>query len=314
MTSPPRVALIIPVRNGGEVWRRAAAAIRSQRRQPDRVLVIDSASSDGSDDVALEHGFDLRRIAAQDFDHGGTRQAAAEQCRGFDVLVYLTQDAVLADPHSLGLLLRAFEDPRVAVAYGRQLPRPEAGAIEAHGRWFNYPAVSQVRTLEDVPSLGIKAAFTSNAYCAYRAKDFFATGGFPSRLILSEDMVVAARQIQAGRAIAYVSESCVVHSHGYTIAQEFKRYFDIGVLHGDQRWLLRDFGDPEGDGMRFVKSELMHLARHAPWRMAEAVLRSAGKYLGYRAGRHAAWLPGSWRVRMSMHAAYWQRVDPMRRP
>jgi rhamnosyltransferase len=71
-----------------------------------------------------------------------------------------------------------------------------------------------------------------------------AVAGFPEKLILGEDMVVAARMLQAGWSVAYVSDAQVYHSHGYTIAQEFKRYFDIGVMHQDQAWILQEFGKP----------------------------------------------------------------------
>ncbi len=301
-----RVAVIIPVRNGGEVWRRTAASILAQLRPPDHVLVVDSESSDDSVAVARDSGFELLSIAARDFDHGGTRQMAALRCGGFDVLIYLTQDAELAEPGSLGALLRAFDDPRVAVAYGRQLPRRAAGPIEAHARLFNYPATGQQRTLADVPRLGMKAAFTSDSFCAYRRADLLAVGGFPQRVIVSEDMLVAARVLQAGKAVAYVAEACVVHSHDYSVAQEFRRYFDIGVLHTRHSWLLHDFGHPDGEGLRFVVSEWRYLWRRAPWRLPVAGLRTLGKWCGYRLGRAHRRIPPAWCRRLSMQPAHWR--------
>lgn len=301
-----RVAVIVPVRNGGEVWRRTAASILAQRRRPDHVLVVDSESADDSAAVARDSGFELLPIAARDFDHGGTRQMAALRCSDFDVLVYLTQDAELAEPDALGALLRAFDDAQVAVAYGRQLPRRAAGPIEAHARLFNYPAGSQRRTLADARRLGMKAAFSSDSFCAYRRADLLAVGGFPDRVIVSEDMLVAARVLQAGRAVAYVAEACVVHSHDYTIAQEFRRYFDIGVLHARHEWLLHDFGKPEGEGRRFVLSEWRFLGRRAPWLLPAAGLRTLGKWLGYRLGRAHRRIPPAWCRRLSMQPAHWR--------
>ncbi len=302
-----RVAVIVPVRNGGEVWRRAAEAIRQQMRRPDRVLVVDSESSDGSDQVALRSGFELMRILARDFDHGGTRRLAAEQCADCDVLVYLTHDAVLADGAALGRLLQAFDDPGVAVAYGRQLPRPGAGPIEAHARWFNYPPNSARRSLSDTARLGMKAAFSSDSFCAYRRSELEAVGNFPARAIGSEDMVVAARVLQHGMAVAYVADACVFHSHGYTALQELRRYFDIGVLHAQESWLLRELGPPEGEGLRFVLSEARYLFRRAPWLLPVAALRTVGKLVGYRLGRRHAGLSLAWRRRLSMHRGFWSR-------
>ena len=102
------------------------------------VIVVDSGSTDGTDVAAQDAGFDLLRISKHEFNHGGTRQMAAARLKDFDVLVYLTQDAVLADANALKQLVAAFADPKVGTAYGRQLPRQEADPIEAHARIFNY--------------------------------------------------------------------------------------------------------------------------------------------------------------------------------
>ena len=299
--------LIVPVLNGGEAWRRVARSIQNQQPTPKRVLVIDSGSTDGGDQVAVDACFDLIRVAKSDFDHGGTRQMAADHCREFPFLVYLTQDAELVGSGALAHLLSAFDDASIGVAYGRQLPRLGADAIEAHARLFNYPDRSSIRSIHDVSRLGIKTAFSSNSFAAYRHEALVAAGGFPSKLILAEDMVATARMLKLGWSSAYVAEAQVHHSHGYTVLQEFKRYFDIGVLHHDQSWLLREFGKPEGEGGRFVKSELAYLSRHAPWLVSSAILRTFSKYFGYKLGKNYDRLPKSWPQKLSMHHRYWQR-------
>jgi rhamnosyltransferase len=305
--SENKIAVIIPTLNGGEVWLRCLNALRQQVPQPDYVMIVDSGSTDDTDKAAEKWGYELIRIAKGAFDHGGTRQMAADRLTGFDVLVYLTQDAVLASPNALARLVVPFTDPRVAVTYGRQLPRLDSGAIEAHARLFNYPPQSSTRTLADKAHMGIKAAFTSNSFAAYRATALAAVGGFPDSLILGEDMVVAARMLQAGWAVAYVAEAQVWHSHGYTVSQEFRRYFDIGVMHEDQAWILRDFGKPEGEGGRFVRSEIAYLRRHAPRLLPSAFIRTMAKYLGYKLGQRSSSLPLSIRRKLSMHRGFWSK-------
>src|SRR5690606_22126597 len=130
-------------------------------------------------------------------------------------------------------LVAAFNDPAVAVAYGRQLPHHVANPIAAHARLFNYGARSYVAGMEDATRMGIKTVFASNSFAAYRAATFKELGGFPERTILSEDMYLAARSVLAGGKVAYVAEACVRHSHNYTPLEEFRRYFDIGVFQAD---------------------------------------------------------------------------------
>lgn len=299
------VAVIIPVFNAGENFYLCLKKVVTQKARLDRVLVIDSGSWDCTLDVAMAMGVELVQLPKGSFDHGGTRQMAAEMLSDLDVLVYITQDAVLADQEAVSRLVKVFDDPQVGAVYGRQLHRCGAGAIEAHARLFNYPDQSHVRSLDDKSTYGIKAAFISNSFSAYRRTALMQVGGFPRKLILGEDMVVAARMLQAGWLVAYQADAQVYHSHAYTIRQEFKRYFDIGVLHRDQHWILEEFGKPEGEGSRFVRSEFAYLARCAPWLLPSAVVRTAAKLIGYKIGQHSQRLPLSIKQKLSMHRGYW---------
>ena len=220
-----------------------------------------------------------------------------------DIVVFLTQDAVLSRPDSLAALLCCFADAGVGAAYGRQLPREGAGLIEAYARTFNYPAESRVKTLDDVPLLGIKTAFMSNSFGAYRSSVLHAVGGFPADIPLGEDCWVAAKMLLSGWKVAYCAEATVFHSHSYGLAEEFRRYYDIGAFHARAGWLMQTFGGAGTEGGRFVHSELEYLARRAPSLIPSALLRTALKLAGYRAGRCERLYPSRLRRRMSMHRA-----------
>jgi rhamnosyltransferase len=236
-------------------------------------------------EAARDCGFLVEQIRRTSFNHGRTRQWALQFFPQAQIVVYLTQDAILALDDALAILLRAFDDPLVAAAYGRQLPRPDAKPIEAHARLFNYPPLSEVRSLESAAEMGFKAIFFSNSFGAYRRTALDQVGGFPSESNFGEDTVVAARLLQSGWRIAYVAEAQAYHSHSYSCWEEFRRYYRIGQLHGSEPWLLRDFGKASREGRRFVTSEIQYLSRHAPWLIPEAMLRSGLKYLGYKRGR-----------------------------
>jgi rhamnosyltransferase len=247
----------------------------------------------------------VHTIARAEFNHGSTRQLAVELLSDVEVLVFLTQDAVLAEPWAIDELLRYFDDPKVAAAYGRQLPRPKSTAIEAHARIFNYPAESDVRTLASREQLGFKAIFISNSFAAYRRAALVAVGGFPRDVIFGEDTITAARLLLSGWKIAYVAEARVYHSHSYTLTQDFKRYFDIGVLHVRERWLLREFGRTSGEGTRFVRSELKYLWPQYWWLIPSALMRTMLKLVGYKLGKIENRLSLGWKRRLSMHYRFW---------
>ncbi len=297
--------LIVLTYNPGKLLPLWIDAVKRQRRIV-RVLLIDSSSTDGSNFSELPPSFDFKRIAAKDFNHGGTRNWALKHVPDeTEVVIYMTQDAFLAEFDSLQTILSAFEDKTVGCAYGRQLPHEEATPLAAHARGFNYPATSRIVSMADQPKLGIKTCFLSNSFAAYRLSDLVAVGGFPADVILGEDMTVAARLLVAGKRIAYVANACVYHSHNYTMTQEFRRYFDTGVFHARSPLLLQTFGGVGGEGMRFVRSELNYLWRFAPTWIPAALTRALIKWLGYKLGRYETHLPLPLKRRCSMHKVYW---------
>lgn len=300
--------VIVPVRNGGERWREAAAALREAVPDPSLVAVVDSSSTDGSDRVAGDSGFQLERIDPRTFNHGRTRQMAVDRfCHDCELVVFLTQDAVLEGPEALTALLAAFADPNVGTAYGRQVPHPRARPFEAHMVRFNYGSVSETRSLADAARLGIKAAYVSNSFGAYRLSALRACGGFPSHLILGEDTCVAVKMLLAGWKVRYCADARVRHSHDYSILQEAQRYFDFGVLHAQLPELMRNFGAAEGEGARFVASELRYMAANAPRLLPSVLLRNGLKYAGYRLGKMFPRLPRRLCHRLSMTKVFWEQ-------
>jgi rhamnosyltransferase len=307
-----KVGLCIPTLNAGAAWSDWLAAWAPQLAKP-RALVIDSGSDDATVDLAVAAGLRVCCISRRSFNHGGTRQMAVGMLPDAEFIVFLTQDAVLATPRSIANLLLAFDDPAVGAVCGRQLPRPDGGAIGAHGRLFNYPDADAVRTAVDIPALGIKTAFLSNSFAAYRRSALMSVGGFPGNVIFGEDMCVAARMLLAGWKIAYRADAQVYHSHDYSPLQEFRRYFDVGVMHAREQWLLKRFGKPEGEGARFVRSETAYLWKHAPHLIPQAWLGTLCKLAGYRMGKAEVALPLWLKMRLGIRPCNWKKHEYSRK-
>ncbi len=118
---------------------------------------------------------------------------------------------------------------------------------------------------------------------------------------------VAARLLQAGYAVRYAASAEVYHSHDYRLLEEFRRYFDIGVFYGRERWIRAAFGGAGGEGKRYVLAEIQALrAAGALYRVPEIALRSAFKLLGYRLGQLERHLPVALKRRISMFPGYWK--------
>lgn len=300
-----RFALIVPTLNAGEAWHAWVSAVARQNRTPDTVIVVDSSSTDNTARVASQAGFEVDIIERASFDHGGTRQRAFERvCDDVDVAVYLTQDAELADGDALANLLAAFDDPHVGCAFGRQLARPTHTAVARHHRAYNYPETPARVDATDLDGQGLRAAFCSNSFAAYRCTALTAAGGFPESVVFGEDMLAALRILRAGYAKCYVASACVWHAHDYTHVQEVKRYFDMGVMHTAEAELHSLRGGAGASGRAFVRSEIRTVAAGNPVTALALVCRNALRYLGYQMGRRARRLPQSLRLSMTMNKAY----------
>jgi len=302
----PTVGVVVPTLNAGKNWSACLAALATQSVQPCRRLLIDSSSVDDTIPLAQSAGFEVVTIERSEFNHGSTRQWAAEYLGDCEIIVFLTQDAILATPESVANIVACFADHAVAVAYGRQLPHIGAGAIEAHARTFNYGPRTARKDYAAAAEFGTKVFFCSNSFAAYRRSLLMSLGGFRPDLILGEDMEFAARAIKNGYANIYCASALVYHSHDYTLLQTFSRYFDIGVFDDENPWMREHFGSHSGEGRRFVESELRYLLHHDPGAIPRALLQTAAKAAGYHCGRFQRRLPVSIKRKLSMMSTYWK--------
>src|SRR5574340_1700678 len=99
-------SIIIPTYNAGRRMYRLCEAMRSQTVSSE-IIVVDSSSSDGTVEIAESFGAKVVIVPAENFDHGGTRTLAGKAAKG-DILVYMTQDAVVFDKHAVENICRPF--------------------------------------------------------------------------------------------------------------------------------------------------------------------------------------------------------------
>jgi len=303
---PSRISVVIPTLNAGPYLADLLPALARQGLPHDRFLIIDSQSSDRTRESFVEFGACVVEIDRSTFNHGGTRQYAVDLRPDADIVVMMTQDAIPQGTQSIVRLIDAFANPDVGMAYGRQLPRDVARGIERHARLLNYPKSSETRDINDRSRMGVKTVFCSDSFAAYRTRALRTVGGFPQDAFFAEDQIVAGRMLLEGWRLAYQGDAEVVHSHGYSVAEEFRRYFDVGVFHGRNRWLIDTFGAVEGEGIRFIRSELAYLARRDPLQLPSALVRTVMKYAGYKIGTREAKLSSRWKQRLSMQPFYWR--------
>ncbi len=298
------ISLIIPTYNASSYLPTLLENLKTQSIEFE-LIIIDSSSSDNTVTIAKEYTQNIMIIPQNEFDHGGTRTKAAKEASG-DIIVFLTQDALPFNNKSIENIVKVFDNKLVGAAYGRQLSYPQTNPFGKHLREFNYTNISYLRSIKDKQKFGIKTAFLSDSFAAYRKSALEDIDWIKDGLIVGEDSYAGAKMLLADYTLAYVAHAQVYHSHSYTILQEFRRYFEIGVFHIREEWILQEFGKAEGEGRKYIKSEFLYLiSSYLYYRIPEFFIRNTMKYLGYKLGQNHSLLSPFIIKHFSMHPFWW---------
>jgi rhamnosyltransferase len=309
------VSIVIPVKNGGDDLVRCLGAIQRQHvAENPEILVVDSGSTDRSVEVARRAGARVIEIPPEEFGHGRTRNLAASAAKG-EILVFISQDAEPVGTGWLESLTTPLADnDRLAGVYGRQVAREDAVPPEHYFLDFVYGPEPRVQALSagDVPTM--ETTLFSNANAAIR-RAVWEEFPFADDLIMSEDQDWSRRALTAGWTIAYEPRAVVCHSHPYTLAAAFRRFFDSGVS-SERAYLAGEAGAWRvlaGNALRYIRNELRWLVRmrRARW-IPYTVVYEAAKLAGLLLGSRHRWLPLALKRRMSGMPSYWTRTERRR--
>ena len=302
------ISIVIPVKDGGEDFVRCLRAIERQEVDGDfEVVVVDSGSRDGSVEAARSAGARVTEIDPSEFNHGATRNLGARQSAG-DVLVFISQDAEPVGSDWLELLTAPLrDDDQLAGVYGRQLARDDAVPPERFFLDFLYGPRPRVQAIAAPSEISMESTLFSNANSAIR-RSAWERFPFADDIIMSEDQEWSRRVLIAGRRLAYEPGAVVRHSHPYTIAAAFRRFFDSGV--SAERAYLG--GEPSRAVLRrraleYMRAELGWLIRtgNARW-IPYASVYELAKLVGLQLGARHRSLPLWLKLRLTMNPAWWR--------
>lgn len=132
-----KTAVVIPNYNGIRYYRGCLEALRVQTVMPDRIIVVDNASTDGSAD-AIEKEFPEVRLIRMSENTGfcGAVNAGIRASSGMDYCILLNNDTV-ADRRFTEELIRAIEvDSRTFSCQAKMLKMENPGAIDDAGDYY----------------------------------------------------------------------------------------------------------------------------------------------------------------------------------
>jgi rhamnosyltransferase len=228
------VGVVIRTLNESELIGQCFDALHSQSGSFDLdIVVVDSGSTDGTVEIAREHGGRIIELPPVEFDYSKALNVGIDAVRG-GIVVSLSAHAIPVDDTWLDTVVAAFDAADVAGVSTRQVPWPDAPWQEVHR------VRSMFRRERTVYGPGNGAdVFFSNAASAFR-RDVWSD--HPFTLPAVEDVDWARRVVAAGWSIVYEPATAVYHSHHESARAQARRMIDISRAHlsaGDRQTRLR---------------------------------------------------------------------------
>ena len=286
--------------------------LQTQSIRPEHIIIMnteqkywDDLISDSSENPLEKYNnIIVKHVSKSEFDHGETRNKGVSLSKA-EYFLMMTQDAFPRDKVLISSLLKAF-DKDVAAAYARQYPKTDCNLAERYSRKFNYPNEPMRKTQADVQKLGIKTYFCSNVCAMYRRDVYNEIGGFIHKTIFNEDMVYAGTACQKGYAICYVPEAGVIHSHNYSVSQQFHRNFDLGVSQTDHPEIFGGISS-ESEGKKMVRQTIEHFKHIGKaYLIPHYIIMCGSRFIGYKLGRNYKKLPKSMVIACAMNKDYFR--------
>lgn len=215
MTQAPTISIVIPVYNGGQKFRRCLESIHQLNPQPGQLIVVADGDTDGSRDVAAEHGAHVITTASP----GGparARNIGAEAAEG-DILFFVDAD-VTVHQDAIEILQRIFsEEADTAAVFGSYDDSPSEPNFTSQFKNLMHHYVHQVSKEEATTFWG--------ACGAIRRDVFFEVGGFDAERYgrpCIEDIELGYRLTDAGYRIRLCRSLHVKHLKKWTVVSQIK--------------------------------------------------------------------------------------------
>ncbi len=262
----PRCSVVVRCFNEERHIGRLLDGILQQTVRGSQIVVVDSGSTDGTLEVVSRYPAEVIHVTPEEFSFGrALNRGCAATSAGLIAVASAHVYPVYKD--WLERLLAPFEDPRVALVYGKQHgdERTKYSERQVFATWFgNQPDPNQ------------EHPFCNNANAAVR-RDVWVRLPYDETLTGLEDIAWARAAMTLGYRICYEPAAQVVHVHEEIPRRLFNRYrreaMALKRIFPEERFHLLDF-------LRLftgnVASDLYHAAHD------RTLMRSATGILTFR--------------------------------
>ena len=249
------------------------------------IILVDSGSTDRTLQIAAEYPVKVVHIRPGEFTFGYSLNKGITEARN-EFIVMASAHVYPVYPDWLSQLLKPFDNPKIALTYGKQRGNEKTHFSEHQifSTWFP----NQRAAVQRYP-------FCNNANAAIR-RSLWEVNHYDENLTGLEDLAWAHWCIQQSYLISYVPEAEIIHVHEETTKSIFNRYrreaMAFKQIYPDQKFgwfdLIRLFA------MNTFNDAAQALKQGCFWRVIKEVIsfrwmQFYGTYRGYREKGPLTW-------------------------
>jgi len=227
-------SLVIRAHNEERHIGRLLKGISHQTLTNVETILVDSGSTDQTLKIAGEYPVKILHIQPRDFTFGRSLNMGIAET-SHERVVFASAHVYPVYPDWLERLIKPFEDPKVAICYGKQRGDEKTHFSEQQIFTSWYPDLSISRQTHP---------FCNNANAAIR-RSLWEQRPYDETLTGLEDLDWAVWVMDQGHAIAYVSEAEIIHVHNETPKGVYNRYRREAMAYKhifpSERFSLGDF-------------------------------------------------------------------------
>ena len=211
-------SIIIRTLNEAKHLEKLLKGIHGQNYHDWEIILVDSGSTDDTIGIASRYGARIFHIPQAEFTFGRSLNLGCQQARG-RYLLFASGHVWPVTNNWLRNMVKPFEEPAVAMVYGRQ-------------RGTDTSRLSELKDLEDqfgpTSHIFVDEPKGNNGNAATR-HDLWLDQPFDESLPGLEDVDWARKAEKKGYRVYYAANAVVYHSHEETLRQVYRRYFREAV-------------------------------------------------------------------------------------